>query len=192
MALGDAVHSMLHEKFKSAGIVIEYYNPDGSVPKDWNGKEDKEFPVSEQALHIKKGKIDEVVIIDGELWLCEYKSINLNGFSSLLAAKDDHFVQGTIYFYLFNQHLKEGKYSHIKELSGFEKAKGIIYLYVCKDDTNLKEFRYTESDEEFSKIVQKIITVREHYDKKSLPPKTPEWCNSCSWRDKCKKNFNIS
>lgn len=194
MLLGDAIHEVLHDTFKKAGVLIEYYNPDGSKNKDWKNpdKLDLEFPLVCPELYIKKGKIDAVMIIDGELWLGEYKSINMNGFTSLNAPKDDHVIQAVTYWYVFNKLLAEGKFSHIKELEGFTKAKGVKWLYVNKDDTALKEFSMTDGDRVFSSIVEKIVTVRNHFDNKILPPKTKDWCNSCPWRDKCKKDYNIS
>lgn len=191
MKLGDAVHSMLHDVFKEAGIIVEYYNPDGSTPKDYNGKDNTEFPLTSLELFIKKGKIDAVMIIDGELWLVEYKSINLKGFSSLMDPKSDHTIQAVTYFFVFNQHLKDGKFSHIKELHGFTQAKGIKWLYVNKDDTDLKEYSMTEADYLFKQIVEKIVTIKNFYDSKILPPKTNFYCYSCNWRDKCKKDVNI-
>lgn len=193
MALGEAIHSMLHDKFKKAGILVDYYNSDGSINMDWKDstKQDLEFPLVSPELFIKKGKVDAVMIIDGELWLAEYKSINLKGFTSLMQPKSDHLIQAVTYWYVFNQHLAEGKFSHIKELQGFTKAKGVRWLYINKDDTEMKEFIMTEGDDVFRKIVEKIMTVRSMYDSKTLPPKTQDFCYSCPWRNKCKKNQNI-
>ncbi len=188
MKLGEAIHHMLETVFKKEGILVQYYNPDGSIPKDFNGEDNREFPVQSPELFIALGKIDAVFIIDGKLWLGEYKSINTNGFNSLMKPKDDHLVQGVTYFYIFNQHLKDGKYSHIKELAGFEKAEGVIFLYIHKDDTEFKEFEYTQADTVFKSIVQKIFTIKQFADRKELPPKTPDFCSSCGWRTKCKKN----
>lgn len=193
MLLGDAIHTMLHGVFKKAKVVIEYYNPDGSKNKDWKDvtKDDNEFPLTEPDLYIKKGKIDAVLIIDGELWLGEYKSINLSGFMSLNAPKDDHITQAVTYFFVFNKLLAEGKFSHIKELEGFTQAKGVRWLYVNKDDTQMKEYSMTQADAIFTKIVEKIMLARSNFETKTLPPKTEDWCKTCNWRDKCKKNFNI-
>lgn len=193
MKLGDAIHEMLHSVYKQAGILIEYYNPDGSRNKDWKdpAKEDLEFPLSCPDLYIKKGKIDAVLVMDGELWLGEYKSINMNGFAALTAPKPDHTIQAVTYWYVFNLLLSEGKFSHIKELAGFTKAKGVRWLYVNKDDTEMKEFTMTEGDATFTQIVNRITGIKQHYDTKTLPAKTPDYCRTCQWRDKCKKNYNI-
>ena len=194
MALGDAIHSMLHDTFKKAGILIEYYNPDGSINMDWKNptKEDREFPLVCPDIFIKKGKIDAVMVIDGELWLGEYKSINMRGFESLNGPKDDHIVQAVTYWYVFNKLLSEGAFAHIKELQGHTRAKGVRWLYVNKDDTSMKEYSLTQGDDVFAKIVEKIVKIHGMFETKTLPPKTEDWCRSCNWRTKCSKNFNIT
>lgn len=190
MAIGDAVHNMLKSVFKKSGKLVEYKNIDGTTPKDWKtGEPDIEFPLTDPDIFLEKGKIDGVFIIDGKLWLAEYKSINLNGSSSLVAPKSDHFIQGITYFYVFNKKLKEGKFSHIKELEGFTKAEGVIFLYVVKDNTDFLEWAFTEADEAFTKVLEKIFQAKYNYDNQILPPKTPDWCKSCSWRLKCQKNL---
>lgn len=193
MKLGDAIHEMLHSVYKKAGILIEYYNPDGSVNKDWKdpSKDDLEFPLACPELFIKKGKIDAVLKMEDGLWLGEYKSINMNGFGSLMGPKPDHLIQAVTYWYVFNLLLSEGRFKHIKELEGIERAKGVRWLYVNKDDTSMKEYTMTEGDATFESIVNKIMSVKDRYDKKVLPPKTPDFCRTCNWRTKCKDNFNI-
>lgn len=190
MKLGDSIHSMLEEVFQKAGILIKYYNPDGSIPKDHEGNEDREFPIFCDELFIKKAKVDAVVVVDGKLYLAEYKSINLNGFSSLHAPKSDHLIQGVSYLYIFNKLLAEGWFKHIKELDGFTKAEGITFLYVCKDDTSMREFIVTNADQTFESIVNKIMRIKQYADTNTLPPCTPDWgrtCN-CLWKTKSKNN----
>jgi hypothetical protein len=193
MKLGDAVHEMLASTFRKAGILVDYYNPDGSKIVDWKDKSkfDLEFPLTCDELYIKKGKVDAVLIMENKLWLGEYKSINSRGFTTLSEPKTDHIIQTVVYWYVFDMMLKEGKFNHIKELDGFTKVEGARWLYVNKDDTELKEFTMTQGDKIFTEIVHKITTLKNHYDQKILPPKTEDWCQSCSWRDKCKKNVNI-
>lgn len=192
MKLGEAVHVMLEDVFKKAGIWVAYKNPDGSVHKKFGfADETEEFPLQCEDLFVKNAYTDAVLIIDGELWLGEFKSINSKGFSTLQQAKTDHMIQAVLYWYVFNLLLQEGKFSHIPELQNFTKAKGIRWLYVNKDDTQIREFTMTEGDAFFSSIVSKIVSIKQFYDTKTLPPKTEDWCRSCNWRDKCKKNFNI-
>lgn len=201
MMVGDAIHHVAAQVFRESGALIDYYNPDGTTPRQYKGKdsegnviwgdENKEFPISFPELYITSGKIDAVIVVDGKLWIGEVKSINQKGFSGLMMPKSDHLIQGCVYYHLFNENLKAGKYSHIKELQGFEKASGVQYLYLNKNDTDQKEFIVTEQDDFFRNIVQKIINVKSAYDSKTLPPKTQDFCSSCSYRDRCKKNGNI-
>lgn len=192
MLLGDSIHAMLHGVFKAAGVVVEYHEPDGTPHKKYGfAEETVEFPLVCEELFVKNAYTDEVLIIDGELWLGEYKSINQKGFHNLSAPKNDHIIQAVTYYFIFNKLLAEGKFSHIEKLKGFTKAKGVRWLYVNKDDTEFKEYTMTEADTIFSQIVNKIFSIKKNYDEKVLPPKTPDFCNTCNWRDKCKKNFNI-
>lgn len=190
MVLGDAIHEMLHDVFTKAGILIPYVNEDGTTPVDFNGKLDHEFPLTSTDLFIKKGKIDAIFLIDGVLWVGEYKSINLKGFKDLMYPKPDHIIQAVTYLYLFNQALAEGKFKHITQLDGLTAAVGVRFLYVNKDDTSMKEFTIKETDHVFQQIVEKIFTIKDHYDRKALPLKTEDWCKSCNFRDKCRKEFN--
>ena len=192
MALGDAIHSMLESTFRKAGILVDYVNPDGTPHKKFGfAEETTEFPVECSDIFIKDGYVDAVMIIDGELWIGEYKSINQRGFSGLTTAKPDHIVQAVVYWYIFNLMMSEGKFSHIPKLQGFTKAKGVRWLYINKDDTDMREFTMTQGDAIFSQIVEKIMSVRKSYDTKILPPKTPDFCQTCNWRTKCSKNYNI-
>lgn len=190
MKLGTAINDMLTEVYLEAKILIKYYNPDGTIRKDFNGKDDFEFPVSSEEIYIERGKIDGVFIIDGKLWLGEYKSINQKGFDSLTGPKSDHLVQGVSYLYIFNKMLTEGKYSHIKELQGFTKAEGLVFLYVNKNDTDFKEFVVRNADNTFAGIVSKIMTIKWHADNNVLPPCTPDYGRTCScnWQNKSKNN----
>jgi CRISPR/Cas system-associated exonuclease Cas4 (RecB family) len=198
MVLGDSIHHMLSSVFRESGVLIDYHNPDGTYPRQYKGKnldgtvilgeENREFPISFPELYITSGKIDGIVVIDSKLWIAEFKSINQKGFTGLMAPKPDHLIQACCYYYIFNEHLKAGKYSHIKALDGFTQAEGVLYLYVNKDDTQMKEFQVTAQDEFFAQIVQKIINIKAAYDSKTLPPKTQDYCYSCAWRDKCKSN----
>lgn len=193
MKLGDAIHEMLHSTFKEAGITVPYVNPDGTPHRKFGFMaETEEFPLECPELFVKNGYIDEVMIIDGELWIGEYKSINLRGFQNLASAKTDHIIQAVTYWYIFNLHLADGKFSHLPQLQGFTKAKGVRWLYVNKDDTEFKEYTMTEGDVIFKQIVDRIMAVKHTHDTKTLPPKSPDFCQTCNWRDKCKNNFNIS
>ena len=185
--LGDAVGDMLSEQFREAGVLIDYHNEDGSIPKMF-GSHNFEFPIEEPDLYIKKGYIDGVFNIDGKLWLGEFKSINSNGYKYLNGPKEMHYYQGIIYYYVFNKLLQEGRYAHIKELEGFEKAEGIVFLYYNKDTSTMKQFPVSQNDPFFQHVIERIMALKKFKEANELPPGTEDFCKSCNWRDKCAKN----
>lgn len=187
--LGTAIGKMLHDAFVAEGIVIQYRNPDGTTPKDRNtGEDDPEFRLTSPELGIKLGKVDVVCVLDDGLWLGEIKSIHDFGYSQLTGPKPDHLIQGVLYLYLFNQHLKDGLFSHIPELAKFQRANGIRFLYYGKNKSEIKEFIVTTADEIFKQIVMKIQQVKWHADNDVLPPMTPDYCNTCTYKFRCQKN----
>lgn len=186
--LGTAIGKMLADAFYKEGIAIKFRKPDGTYEKDYDGSDDFEFRVTSPDLGVKLGKIDVVAVLDDGLWLGEIKSIHDFGYSELKGPKPDHLIQGVLYLYLFNKALKDGEFSHIEELKGFEKANGIRFLYYGKNKSEIKEFVVTTADEVFKLIVTKIQQVKWHSENDVLPPMTPDYCNSCSWKDRCAKN----
>lgn len=190
MLLGDMFHDALKDTFREAGIMIDYYGEDHlENPDKYKTNSDREFRLTSPDLGIKLGKIDAILKIDGKIYLGEFKSINLKGFEKLHSPKDDHLIQATLYLYIFNKMLAEGKYKHIKELDGYTQVEGIIYLYVCKDNTEMKQFAIGPYQKVFVDTVNKIESVKAHTVNKTLPPKTDDWCQSCPWAFKCKKNY---
>lgn len=194
-AMGDGISHILSNKFRDQGFLVDYYEPRKKYQKGFDGTPNLEFPIECPELGIKKGYIDAVFIFD-KLWLGEYKSATTRSFQKLQAPKPEHLIQGVEYLFVFNKLLSEGRYKHIKELKGFDRAEGIIFLYVDRDNAvhfNMKEYPITieAGMETFKHIVQKSTTAMKYADNKELPPKTPDWCNSCPWRAKCSKDFNI-
>lgn len=191
---GDYIHEMISHIFRKAGVLIDYYKPDGSRLKDFfSGNDDLEFTLKDSNLEMK-AKIDGVMIIDNQLWLGEWKSINNNGFSRLSGqAKTDHKIQMAMYIIAFNRALEDGKYDHITELKGFNKAIGIKSLYYNKDKDILEEHSYSALDlvPTFQNTVAKMINVKTYTNDDKIPPTTPDWCKSCSWREKCLTGFKI-
>lgn len=185
--LGTAIGKMLADAYDKEGVLIKYRKPDGTFYTDDSGP-DYEFRVQSPELGVRLGKIDLTVVLDDGLWLGEIKSINDFGYSNLTGPKPDHLIQGVLYLYLFNKALKDGEYSHIPELKPYTKANGIRFLYYQKDKSQMKEFVVTSADQIFKQIVLKIETVKDFTLKDLLPPKTPDYCNSCSWKLKCDAN----
>jgi len=178
--LGDYIHNMFKDCYRKLGILIDYPS------------EDKEFPIKDAELSIS-GKIDAVFKIDNKIWIGEFKSINSFNFNKLKEPKLEHKYQGYLYVILFSKLLKEGFYKDILELQGFEKIEGIKFLYLNKDTSNIKEFSIKIDDDDietiFLDLVEKIMEVKSFNETQKLPPKTENFCNYCSYREKCSKNL---
>ena len=201
--IGDAYHDLLKKWVRANGLLIDYVKPDGKTPVNWFTKEpDPEFPCSDEELQIPKAKIDGIGIIDGKLWVYEFKSINDGGFNGkkypsgfvlppLSQPKLEHLRQAMLYPFLLEQGIARGKYAHIKELEGFTEVEGVIFLYINKNDGEIKEFQVKKSFDFFSEVAHDILEVQEHNENKTLPPKNKKAnCRFCPWESKCKKNFN--
>ena len=201
--IGDAYHDLIKKWVRANGLLIDYVDKKGKTPVNWFSKEpDPEFPVKDADLQIPKAKMDGVGIIDGKLWVYEFKSINDGGFNGkrypsgfvlhpLSKPKLDHLRQAMMYPYLLEQGLQNGDFDHIKELKGFTEVEGVIFLYVNKNDGEFKEYRVEKSLEFFETVVNDILDVQDHNEAKTLPAKnTKENCRFCKWETKCKKNFN--
>lgn len=189
MALGDAFHDVLKDTFRYAGILIDYYKP-GQDPTKLTNSE-REFTMSHPDLDMKNAKMDALFKLKSKHWISEFKSINLRQFETLQDPKEDHQEQANSYVYFFNQELASGKYAHIKELEGVTEVVGVVYIYVCKDDGRFRQFYVSPNPDKFSITVEKIVTVLDHSKAGTLPPKTNDWCQSCSWRLKCQKDLKI-
>lgn len=131
------------------------------------------------------------MVINGYLWLGEWKTIGNFPFGKLAAVKPEHLTQGAMYLYMFKRALTENRYPHIKELDPFLDVVGIKFLYENRDNGQMKEFEITDASQVFKDTVNKMLTIKQHIKNNELPPKTQDWCKSCPWRDKCYKNFIV-
>jgi CRISPR/Cas system-associated exonuclease Cas4 (RecB family) len=190
--LGLAIGQMLADAFYKTGAGIKFRKEDGSFHTNKDGTPDYEFRVSSDELQIKLAKIDMVVILDDGLWLGEFKSMSGFNYAEARTPKPDHLVQGVTYLYLFNKALKEGKFAHIPELSGYTAAKGIKFLYYNKDKSDMREFAVTTTERTFMEIVTKIQEVIWYADHDQLPAATPDYCKSCPYQKRCEANKKAS
>lgn len=187
--MGIEVGKMIQNSLIEAGVAIKYRKPDGSYNKDWRtGENDYEFEVWDEKLKVKKGKIDSLVILEGKLWVVEIKSVNDRTYSGLSAPRYSDAVQSITYLYLFNKLLKEGAYSHIKELDGVERAVGVRHIYYNRDSSYLKEFTMTDTASVFKALVEKIYTIQWYHQNRQLPLCTPDYCGSCPYKKRCDQN----
>lgn len=191
---GDMYEDMLIKWLDAIGEHIPYRNKsNGKIPKNKRtGLPDPQFPIKSKKYRIRKGMIDNVAITDNALWIYEIKSKKGEKFNKLEQPDPEHLVQAGIYLKSFNELHKKGEYSHIKEIQKFKEAKGVRYLYVNKDTSEIKQFDVTKKDFNlvFSQIDEKIQRVNKYIDQKELPPKTPDYCYFCPYKIKCKKEWN--
>lgn len=188
MKLGDLIEAELVDTWRKLGIVIDYYNPDGTTPVKY-GTVNKQFCIQSDLLDIPEAYLDALVVLDGRLYIVECKSSNDDGFKKLSTPKPDHKIQGTCYLAVFNKMLAEGKFDHIKELAGFKEASAVIYVYYNKNDSQLKEFIMPLDASLLEFSIKRTLTLKQYRDRKILPPKTQFFCNTCEWRIKCGNNY---
>jgi len=193
---GDAIHKIVQKWLNDCGLRIQYRNKNGKIPPHWKTKEpDDEFPVNDEELNIKNGKLDGVGIIDDELWVYEIKTINQKGWEKYIkkGPKEEHLRQAMIYAFLLEMGIKAGDYDHL----GLDEFKdkgvaGVHYIYINREsDTEpWKEFSRRKESAIFMKVIESIVEVKQHVAAKTLPDKTDEFCPWCNFRDKCKREYN--
>lgn len=194
---GNAYEAMVMAWLKGIGEHVPYRNKsDGQIPKskDGSGAPDPQFPISVPEWRINKGFIDNVAVVNGELWLYEIKSKNSFAFGKMQEPDHDHQVQITPYFKAVNNGLESGEYSHIPELKDITHVTGVKLIYVNKDTSDIKLFALKEEDmvDITQMVVRKVEKANKYIDSKTLPPKTDNNCKYCPFQGKCAKEFNIS
>lgn len=188
--IGRYYGQMFFDLLEKSGKLVKYIQPDGKPIIDKSGKPDYEFRVSAPELGIEEGKIDAVTVVNKKIYLGEAKSASSNSYSRLLqeGISQSNYFQSLIYLYLFNRDLKNGKFAHIKELDGITEAEGISLIVFNKGGNTFKEFFIGKNDKNFKDLVQRIVRVKAHAEKQTLPPKKEDFCNHCPFRKICDKN----
>jgi hypothetical protein len=152
------------------------------------------------------GHGDGLILYEGEWWMLEVKSIKRAGVRMGLP-KDMHVSQAMVYWWAVKNH--GYKAVSTSELPGVtfdeaaiaypplgDKLKGILMVYVEKEDLDIYEY-VLESDPEWDQMVEDKIASLDMWkdDPKSLPPRLPlekggkkNWlCNYCPFATKCWK-----
>ena len=188
--LGDAIHTMLAEGFREKKVLLDYYGADGHPKINYfTKKPDYEFPIEEASLEIK-AKLDAVLLLDGEIWIGEYKSIKGTKFAELKGPAPEHVIQANLYYFLLRNAIKENQFAHIKELKGYteQDVKGIKFIYYNKDNSQMKEYEITGDFDLFCETLDKMDKIKTHVAEKTLPDKAKEFCDYCEYRLKCVNN----
>lgn len=191
--LGDFYGGVLVDMYRKAGILVDYLDPKTGKYRDHMNKPgfDLEFPVVDYDIEITWAKIDAVLVIDGKIWLGEFKSIKDDKWKWLKEAKPEHKVQGGLYLYLFKESMRQGKFKHIPQLKDMtaDDVEGIIFLYWNKGTNERRQFVHTDLEKEFEATIQKIFEVKDHVKRNELPKKTEDFCNWCEFRDRCSREY---
>lgn len=185
--------SMIMSWLIAMGEHIPFREESGEIPVDRRtGKPNPQFPLKPSRFKINKGFVDNVAIVDGKLWLYEFKSSNENKFIQLENPSEDHMYQIAVYYYEFTRALQAGEYSHIEELNNITKIEGIKVFYINKNTSDLKEFTIPtdELNKWVDKVDKKVEKLSTFTDSRTLPPKTLDYCNYCAFRKKCKNDWN--
>lgn len=194
-ALGHHVEEIVLDLVRKAnlGTLLQYLDPVTMLPPDTHGKPDPQFVVRSKEMRIPLAKIDAVVLEhDGGLRIYEVKSINARQFKELKGPKSDHLTQGSIYFRLFQECRARGDYDHLPDLPKKAPVRGVRFVYLCKDDCELKAYDADpdDLDDRFDrKVYPKVMIVNEMSDADQLPPsKKTQDCRWCPFATQCARN----
>jgi hypothetical protein len=109
-----------------------------------------------------KGKIDGVGILDGEVWIYEMKSIKAEYYRKLLVPMTKASEAGDAVRVLARERIFSPASSHITELNGHTTVRGVIYLYLNKDNQEMKEFRVEKSFEFLEEALRTAFSCLSH------------------------------
>lgn len=129
-----------------------------------------EVPVISKRLLID-GRADGIVRFDHDDALLEIKTMNSFGFYKLTAPLEQHLFQASIY----------------AKILGLKK---ILFVYINKDNSKLKEFLVSRDDEMFDNAVAIINLVKAHVREGTLPDRlcpntTCSRAKTCNYRSHC-------
>jgi len=119
-----------------------------------------------------RGRADAIIVIDGEPYIIELKTVNKIGFESLAKPDYDMVKQLQLYLYYFNLN------------------KGII-LIENKDTQELKEFMIKKDEMQIKQILNEFIELKKKIESNKIPEKPEElaeWkCDYCVYKNNCGK-----
>lgn len=161
--IGHLLHAYIQNKLFKIGVLKE-----------------SEVDVTNDDLMIG-GKADGILVFEGssDEYVLEVKTINDYGFKSLKAAPIDyHENQASIYGGTLR---KNGR-----------PIKGILFLYINKNTSEIKEYLVPINEKEFKEAEEKCLYIVDHYKKEKEPDRicvkhTEELACKCIYKDLCFK-----
>lgn len=178
---GSYVHTRIQWYLGEMGVLKGFWFCPQCATKYWGLKKDhpenkctremepeyKEVPIQDDEI-MMRGHADGIVVLEGQEYLLEIKSINDNGFKNLTEAMEHHRVQANLY--MKNRGLK-----------------AVIFLYECKNDQNLKEYIVPFNPTLNVKYEQVMRSATEGMKSRVLPERVcktqadakKRWCEAC-------------
>lgn len=165
--LGHAVHRMF-QNYGEAGAWGPIYKKEVEISADYQR-------LAEQLMLEGHADADNILVIDDipnspiyEVGLVhEYKSINTNGYEKLNAPKPEHKQQALIYSAALNRPI-------------------VVYLYLNKNDSSLKDFPVAFNPELWARIENKARILNDHFDRGVAPEGTTGYhCQQCAYAFEC-------
>lgn len=115
---------------------------------------------------------DGIIRYKGKYYILEIKTETIQKWYNRTSFDEKHRNQGIAY-------------------SNALKLDNVIYLYINRDNCDMKAFMYTVSDEDRQSLVDKINNCQSYVDKNEIPPKPIEatdnkkFCAYCNYRKYC-------
>lgn len=183
---GNSLHDHIQKWLGDVGLAVDYIEPD-------TGEVKVEYPIWFPEFKVRKGYIDRVLVDGNKIYLVEIKSAGDAKYKyHIKEPQKDHRVQGTTYIFAFEKNLYEGKYDHIPQLNKDMLVEGIFFMYVNRDNYQMKEYFVKRDEKEFLKVSKKVDKILKYIEKKELPPlKNGKLCKYCPYPDLCKNDKNV-
>ena len=113
---------------------------------------------------------DGIIRYKGHYYILELKTENSYKFGMRKDVDPNHYAQGTAYSYIL-------------------KLPEVIFVYINRDNLDMKSFMFKPTDEMKQNMVSKIIDCDGYKERNEVPPK-PEnlskgFCSYCSYRKLC-------
>ena len=176
---GSDIHERIQtaiSDMKKSGIDCEYVDV-GEFVKQRN-LDDVEV-VSKQGMETKlyherlnmSFLCDGIVRYKGKYYIVELKTETVNKFWSRKEVAEEHYNQATAYSLALG-------------------IDDVIFIYICRDNLDMKSFMFHVSDEMRAKLAAFITECQEYIDKETEPP-IPEqsgvkFCQYCTYKSTCK------
>lgn len=164
------------EDMKNNGIDCEYVDVAEYVTNH-NLLDDLEIVSKsgmETKLYHKKLNIsflcDGIIKYKGHYYILELKTENSYKFGMRRGVDENHYAQGTAYSFIF-------------------KLPEVIFVYISRDNLDMKAFMFKPTDEMKANLVNKIVDCDGYIARNEVPPK-PESakCTYCNYKRACEKD----